>query len=89
MLKFTGSSAVSSISISCSSIIPKSGLTIGIDLGDLRSHYCILDSAGTVVSRGTRVSVTVAILPPPIVDTTSTRQPAGSDSVSNGDRTTG
>lgn len=31
--------------------LPKGNLTIGIDLGDRESHYCILDEAGEVVSR--------------------------------------
>lgn len=28
-------------------------ITIGLDLGDRRSHYCVLDAAGHVTSRGT------------------------------------
>ena len=30
----------------------KQRLTIGLDLGDRNSHYCILDEAGEVVSEG-------------------------------------
>ena len=81
--------------VEAKTVLERLGLELGSfsqDSTSLAAPGTVIDqrpSAGTVVSRGTRVSVTVAILPPPIVDTTSTRQPAGSDSVSNGDRTTG
>ena len=31
---------------------PKRAQTIGIDLGDLWSHYCVLDEAGNVAEEG-------------------------------------
>jgi transposase len=34
----------------------KQRLTVGLDLGDRTSHYCILDEAGNVVSRGSAVT---------------------------------
>lgn len=31
---------------------PGSELTIGLDLGDWTSHYCVLDAAGVVIDEG-------------------------------------
>lgn len=39
--------------------LPKSTLTIGIDLGDRKSHVCVLDAGGQVIEEGT-VATTAA-----------------------------
>jgi hypothetical protein len=61
---------------------PKGAQTIGIDLGDLWSHYCVLDEAGNVAEEG-RFRTTQAALQKHFGDIARARIPmeAGTHSI--------
>ncbi len=44
--------------LTCSALSRLGHLTIGIDLGDRYSHYCVLDASGSIVEQG-RIQTTI------------------------------
>ena len=55
---------ISTVATSRDGIFKEPKLTIGLDLGDRSSHYCILDEAGNVILEHNLPTTPRAIAPP-------------------------